>query len=487
MRRLVVMAATALLLTACVGSAGTGKPVNPTSASPLPASEKLNVPDGFDNNHGRVFEEADRVFAFAPKAGAVVDVHDSHGERDTIPPRGATPTPSRRPSPAKSPDVPFVVGRSARTGAILWSSEPPGTLLDQDSPELHVVDTEAGEYVLLVRRGTTPESGRVRAQRVVSIDAYPTTASGTGVRPTRHFERQVEDNERDATVRIGDAGVLVSPATSTATPPPSVLWNPLTGATTDVAAVTKATATCPERTSPCQVTTRMLRPTRAGMLSQTTSDEVSSSSGRLCKDCVREFGISGKWSSVNVAPADQPMGIPLGTTSTALVALWWKRDQDPLKGDPVLYTVHDLGTGTVITSVSCTAFPDLLNKTKELPLVPTTSPNKRYVAAGPLVADLSAGRAVCLGPDEKLKGVMFGTVTDRGLAYGTLEKSEFDSQLKNMPPLGATLDIATGRTDVLPDVVVAPVGPLVGGMALFRSPTAKTPQRVILYPFVGDG
>ncbi|MGW1991398.1 hypothetical protein [Embleya sp. NPDC001921] len=347
-----------------------------------------------------------------------------------------------------------------------------------------MLNTEAGEYVLLVRRGTTPESGRVRAQRVVSIDSFPTTGSGNQVKPTRHFQREVEEHERDAGLRIGDAGVLISPVASGTTAPASILWDPLTGASTSVTATTKANATCPERNSPCTVTTRMLRPTRAGILGQTTSDGASSSG--LCKNCVSEFGIAGKWSSAGFAPADHPMGIPLATTSTALVALWWKRDQNPLSGDPVLYALHDLHTGNVITSVGCTVFPDILRETKELPLVATMSPNERYVAAGPLVADVSAGRAVCLGPDEKLKGVTFATVTDRGLAYGTLEKTKYDDRLKNMPPLGATLDIATGRTDVLPDDVVAPVGPLLGDVALFHSPSANTPDHVILYPFLGD-
>lgn len=482
LRTCAVLATAALMLTSCTGSTGTRHPVNPTTAAPQAANERLTVPAGFDNSRGHVLEEAGRAYAVAPKAGVVVDVHDASKDESFQPPRGGPSTPPPRPS--KAPEGAIVIGRDARTGAVLWSSQPPDTLLKQASPELRVVDTDNGEYVLLVRRGTTPESGRVRAQRVVTIDAYPTAGSGNQVKPTAHFQRDVEGSEKDAVLRIGDTGVLVTPVgTRTEGRQTSILWNPVTGTSIDVDTTTTTTESCPDRPS-CEVVTQVLASTRAGLLTQSSS--AGTASGTLCENCMRTFAVSGRWSSKEVAPADHPMGVPLATTSTALVAVWWKRGRNPASGDPVVYTVHDLVTGGVLTSVQCTVFPDLLRKGKELPLIPTRSPNERYLAAGPLVADVSAGRAVCLGPDAKLKGVTFSTVTDRGLAFGTLEETEVDKRLKDMPPLGATLDIATGRTEVLPDATVAPFGPLIAGMALFRSPSDKTRDRIVLYAFAPD-
>lgn len=417
--RLMSLPIAALLVGGCSGSgsAGGGNAVNPTAAPEAADTSKLQVPAVFDTARGWQSDQSGRVSAVAPVAGVFIDLSALEN-----PPEGAA-APEDSPSAEASPDaaaasadpaaqLPAVIARKAGDGAVLWSSKPLSPLSAQHTPELHVISTARGEYVVVVRRGVVPASGIARPRDLVVVDSFPVNAGGPDVPSTAHLEREVTDGLDNAQTVVGDGGVLFPGAEDeNRTVQEGALWNPLTGATSPVPVTAPETRPCSTKREGCAVQDVPVLPTSAGILTteQPSSDEM-------------RFGLQGKWTDSAIAPRGTDRGRVIQVLGTTVLIEWYRSDDDGS-----LYALHDLSSGGLLLSAACDLGVEPERSGEAPQLTAVASPQGRYIAVGSLFLDLSARTAECYGGDKTNRGVLFAAVTDSGTAYGTLRDDPDDT------------------------------------------------------------
>ncbi|MGW0661931.1 hypothetical protein [Streptodolium elevatio] len=434
-----------LLLSGCMASAGPDvENTGPESASPLPGvvgphnptgtpapaqETELVAPAGFDASRGWSANQTDRVFAVSPAAGVTVDLYAADLEDGNLP---------------------VVIARRITDGTVAWTSTPLKVLDTDDLPTVRIVDAGQGLYAVVVRVGTLPADGVSRARQLVVADSFRLVGDGPDKAPAQHLEHVVED-AADVGIAVGDGGVLITPPRPrTEEPPPTTVWDPMTGATADVPySAEHPAAGCPADSWTCMVRDTPRAATAVGPLFV----EQASSSGGFA------FGIMGRWRSPQVAPPNRGQGTVVGLSRTVVVAMW-RTDEN----SPPLYAAHDLATGAVLASAECAAGTEATKVlTDELDLSAEThvSPQGRYLVSGPFAVDLSGRKAVCVAGNADARGVYLTAVDDKGTAYGRL--LDDDDETKDF----AVVHTATGKVDALPEKVLAPSAVTGNGTGIF--------------------
>ncbi|WP_345676829.1 hypothetical protein [Yinghuangia aomiensis] len=457
--RLASLPVAALLLSGCLGGGsgdgGGAGAVNPTEAPEAADASKLHVPAGFDTARAWQSDQRGRVYAMAPVAGVFVDLSAqenppegaSSGAESPSPDAAADPSaPSTDESADPSAQLPAVIARKAGDGAVLWSSQPLSPLSQQRTPELHVVSTARGEYVVVVRRGVVPASGIARARDLVVVDSFPVNAGGRDVAATAHLEREVANGLDNAQAVVGDGGVLF-PGTEDDTKRvrEGALWNPLTGAVSPVPVSAPENRPCATDRDGCDVQDVPSLPTSAGILTteQPASDEM-------------RFGLQGSWKSAAVAPEGASRGRVVQVVGSVVFIEWYRDDNSGS-----IYALHDLATGALVLSAACDLGLQSENTNTDPELTVLMSPQGRYVAVGSLLFDLSAGTSRCYSGDSANRGILFNALTDGGTAYGTLRDDQDDS------PDPVAVRIATKAIEPLPEGTQLPDLVTHDGVALF--------------------
>lgn len=470
-----------LVLSACVLSGSSGGPEaedearNPTGA-PDPAKDvNARLPANFDLGKGWSVDETNRVFVVGQYNGLVFDVYamgntpdsartDDAEASPTATPgdESGTPEPSASPSEGSTAANSVVIARSAVDGNVVWSSAPLRRIVAELPPTLSVVETARGPYLVVVRAGGLPANGVARAQQLVVADSFPVTATGTERPSTRHVEHVVDGAPEELRIAVGEGGVLISGATQeSGGQTPSVVWDPLGGALNPVPA--PAVRPLPDCTSEdrCEVHEDALFPTAAGLLFREQG-------GGRSSDATLRFGVTGRWNSSQVAPPGRAESVVLGVTKTAVLAAW-RAGED----QPVLYAVHDVNTGQIVTSAECpgttpdstAAAEDVFDSDTdpaELATNVRTSASGRYLVADSFAADLSGRAATCFTGDRENRSVAFQSVDDAGIAYGRLQDD--DDDVADF----ASVDTRRKKVDALPIGTSAPVAVTAAGIGIFE-------------------
>ncbi|WP_406290232.1 hypothetical protein [Embleya sp. NBC_00896] len=424
------------------------------------------------------------MFTVAPISGLFLDIYAGGDDNKAGESASPTPTSTKTPKTSERTDGARVIARSGDTGKVLWTSAPLSILVEPEPPTLKVINTAGGEFVIVVRRGNTPDEALAKSAKVVVVDSFPVVGSGLEVAPTRHIQRFVEGRLDSSAVVVGNGGVLF--AESSVGPLGAIeagnSWDPVDGSNQRFVATTTKRSKCLDGL-PCEVRTAPIELTSSGMLSliDAKCDRIDFSDA-----CLRGFGVSDRWNSEAVAPQGRPLGAPIAVTGTAVIAAWWqvtKRDTRP----SVLYVAHDLATGAAVASTECVVEIDLAQNRAGLPLTAASSPDNRYVVAGPLAFDLSAGKAVCLGKDPLSKTVILKSVGDSGIAYGTVQQESAANHFvdRDAPPAVVSAPVATGEVQAFSADTSVPESIAGPGIGIFRPVTApRDPPstRIGVYP-----
>ncbi|WP_345678208.1 hypothetical protein [Yinghuangia aomiensis] len=401
------------------------------------------MPTAFDQARGWQSDQRQRVFTVAPMAGVFIDLSAQENPTEGASPLAGPPSSDASADPATQ--LPAVIARKADDGTVLWSSKPLGPLSAQRTPELHVISTEGGEYVVVVRRGVVPPAGIARSRDLLVVDSFPVSAEGRDVAPTAHLEREVTGGLDNAVAAVGDGGVLFpGTADGNGTAQEGALWDPFTGAVSPVAVGAPVTRSCSTKRSGCTVQDVPVLPTAAGVLTteQPASDEL-------------RFGIPGRWTSASIAPHGANRGRVIQVVG-GTVLIGWYHDND----GSTVYALHDLTTGDLLVSAACD-IGVASNSGSPPELTALSSPEGRYVAVGSLLFDLSARTAQCYSGDKTTRGVLFAALTDSGTAYGTLRDDQDDT------PDPVTVNTSTKAIDRLPEGTQLPDFVTRGGVGLF--------------------
>lgn len=422
-----------LVLAGCGGCAESAQPEKAADASDPKGDGRsggslagLTVPAGYDAGRGWdqelgwVEEGAETApVAVAPGSGTVAYVVADQAEM-------------------------YVQVRRATTGKVLWTSAawtPPGSLDDSAGydPALtapaSVTAVSAGgrEYFVAWAHGLAGRDELHDGKEIVQAEVYAADASGNSVAPLHSVDVPVEARngtaQGEAVVRDGGAGrALVS------------------GADGYAAAIDVTSG---------KVTTY---DDKAGsVVGMSEQGPVANASGG-------GFGVSGGWSSADVAPegaaaeqsagfgADLLNGTALTVADGKVVASWTPSgggNEDG--GEETVRTVHDAATGKVLLRAECrdrTLTQTFDNDDTVLgdSVLASASPNGRYLSYGWMLFDLQKGSAVCLakgvGGDEGRKDMLIDSVRDDGTAYGTVPGSD--------PRVAVEIPASTGTPKALP-------------------------------------
>lgn len=323
----------------------------------------------------------------------------------------------------------YVQVRKATTGKVLWTSAawtPPSSLDDSAGydPALtapaSVTAVGAGgrEYFVAWAHGLEGRDELHDGKEIVQAVVYAADASGNAVAPLRSVDVPVAANngtaQGEAVVRDGGAGrALVS-------------WADGYDGYAAAIDVTSGKVTTYDEGAGAVV----------GMSGQ--GPVVNSSGGG--------FGVSGGWSSADVAPegaaAEQSAGfgsdLVNGTAQTVadgrVVASWTPAGGSNADGsEETVRTVHDAATGKVLLRAECrdrtlTQIFDTDDTVLGDSVLTSVSPNGRYLSYGWMLFDLQKGSVACLakggGGDEGRKDMLIDSVRDDGTAYGTVAGSD---------------------------------------------------------------
>ncbi|MFI6982230.1 hypothetical protein ACIBSV_27005 [Embleya sp. NPDC050154] len=445
-----LLIAAALALSGCSAAGSGSVPLVRNPVDEPVKAPKLVVPAGFDVNNGWQADVRSRAYVVAPKVGALVSIDI----RSDIPSAGSESTTRTKTA---------VVARSATDGKVWWWSQPVTPLQDQERPVLSLITVRDTEMIVLMRLGTIPEDGLSRARRVVVVDSFVAASSGRSVIPRQHLVRDVPEGLTELPARVGDGGVLFRDDIDRRDEAPferGSVWNPETGEVTPTA----PTGPTPRRCllgSTCAMLSYPMLPTAAGMLNetwQTTDSKDENGLPDTCRTrssrneaCGRGFEVAGRWNSGSVAPPGRALGVPVSVTKTAVVAAWWTPAEEN-QPQEVLYVVHDLVTGAVLTQIPCHT-PRDDNPDEYHQLLPARhSPDTRYLVVGPLAVDMR-GTAVCFAQNDRNNAVELETVSNAGIAYGTIQSSDGSDKLNAGR---AALNITTKGIEALPAGVRPP-------------------------------
>ncbi|WP_405772794.1 hypothetical protein OHU34_46020 (plasmid) [Streptomyces sp. NBC_00080] len=361
-----------------------------------------------------------------------------------------------------------VEAKAADTGKARWISAPwnpptpvEGAEGDAESgelgeiPDVTAVEQDGREYVLAYAHGMRGKDSLHEGAEVVRLAVYAADGSGTSVKPLREIDVPVSADPGQ--VHVGSTGGRVL-----------VAWGGSEAFPRSASAVDVATGKVDSYQKP------------NGLLSQCATTVACSSTrvtaatpdGPLVSMGTGGFGIPGRWFSDDVRPhgLEAKTGIvgswngdAYGVADGNLLVGWSRGGKFGAPNDP-LWSVHDVRTGKLRASMICAHHVADSNEARDYPVI--TSPDGRYLAAGPVVFDLKRGKGTCLEGDGDRKTIALAAIRDDGTAYGAvLGKSAASSS----EAVVAELDLATGTGEpkVLDAGVRVPYLTSVNGSGLF--------------------
>ncbi|MFF3430700.1 hypothetical protein [Streptomyces sp. NPDC002602] len=444
----------AVLVVGCSGGNGDGREQDKNGitqpgdeAKPLAA---LQVPSAYDPAKGW-----DATLTWVPGVVRTIPV--------TAAPRSGVIAMMRA-----APNGYTVEARAADTGKPRWFSGPwnpptpvEGAQGDAESgrageiPDVMTIEQDGREYLLAYAHGMRGKDSLHEGAEVVRLAVYAADASGSSVKPLREIDVPVSADPGE--VRVGSTGgrILVAWGSDEAFPESAAAVDVATG---KVDAYEKPNGMLPQcATTVACATSHVMAATADGPL-------VGMSTGG--------FGIPGRWFS----DAVRPSGIK---PQTGLVGLWnghvygvagghvlagWSTGGTFGAPNAPLWSVHDVRTGRLKARMTCAHPVTDSNKARDYPMI--TSPDGRFLAAGPVVFDLKRGKGICLESDGNRKTIALASIRDDGTAYGAVqEESAADGAETVTAELNLTTD--TGEPKALGAGTTAPYLTNVNGSGLF--------------------
>ncbi|MFI1204814.1 hypothetical protein ACH4VR_36200 [Streptomyces sp. NPDC020883] len=345
--------------------------------------------------------------------------------------------------------------KDASSGTVRWTAKPwnpPPTVADAseddgaaDIPGVVSVRQQGREYLVAWAHGMAGKDDLHEGREVVQLEVYAADAKGSGVAPVREVSVPVDVGTGSLHVDGGDGGVLVSWGGQGLYGTSAAVADVVSGKITSYRDVDGLLPEC-GRNVGCSGSTIVAADTGGPLVSMGGGG----------------FGVPGRWVSTSVTPAgveartgflQTPNGKAQGVTGTHVLAAWQTGDSGD--GIPV-WAVHALNSGQVQATQRCGAKEAASSTGRMYPVV--SSPNGRYLAAGPIAFDMSTKRGVCLQGDGDRKTVNLASIDDDGVAYGAVEEPISTSQETGVV---AQVDLKSGHTTVLKagtDVPVLHVG-----------------------------
>ncbi|WP_327310957.1 hypothetical protein [Streptomyces sp. NBC_01243] len=361
-----------------------------------------------------------------------------------------------------------VEARAADTGEVRWISGPwnPPTPIkgaegDAESgqageiPDVMAVEQDGREYVLAYAHGMRGKDSLHEGAEVVRLAVYAADASGTSVKPLREIDVPVSADPGEVRVGLTGGRILVAWGDSDAFPRSAAAVDVATGKVDAYEKPNGMLSQC--ATTVACASSRVLAATADGPL-------VGMSTGgfgipdRWFSDAVRPSGIEAKTGIVGSWNGDV-----YGVAGGHVLAGWSTGGTFGAPNAP-LWSVHDVGTGHLQASMTCAHEVPGSNKARDYPVI--TSPDRRYLAAGPVVFDLKLGKGFCLEGDGDRKTIALASIRDDGTAYGAVQdKSAADGAEVVVAELNLTT--STGDPKVLGVGVDVPYLTSVNGSGLF--------------------
>ncbi|WP_424862727.1 hypothetical protein [Streptomyces sp. MMS24-I29] len=419
------------VLTGCSGSAsdsGSSKP----GAGPADRSEpllKLSVPAAYDAAKGW-----DEKLGWAPQSVTTLPV-------TTVP---GTPTVAVMQAASNGYTV---TARSGSSGKVAWRSAPwnPPTPVDgvqgdsstgetAEIPDVMGFEQDGKAYVVAYAHGMRGKDDLHEGVEVVRLALYPADASGSSAKPVREIDVPVSAGPGKIRVQASGGRLLVAWGESGAFPRSSAAVDAATGKITVYDDANKLLPQC-EKAAACN-SSRVMAATGDGPL-------VGMGGGG--------FGIPGKWFSDSIKPkqVNATTGILDSWNGTVYAAArghvlaGWNTGGRYGRDDNAVWSVHDLRTGTLTAQVVCDYdIPDETSASRDFPVI--TSPDGRYLAAGPLAFDLQTKRGICLQGDGNRKTILLASIRDDGTAYGAVRDDSIGSDTEPVP---AQLNLRTVTGD----------------------------------------
>ncbi|MCX5074903.1 hypothetical protein OHA84_16285 [Streptomyces sp. NBC_00513] len=361
-----------------------------------------------------------------------------------------------------------VEARAADTGKPRWFSAPwhpptpvEGAQGDTESgrageiPDVLAIEQDGREYVLAYAHGMRGKDSLHEGAEVVRLAVYAADASGTSVKPLREIDVPVSAEPGEVWVGSTGGRILVAWGSDEAFPDSAAAVDVATG---KVDAYEKPNGMLPQcATTVACASSRVMAATADGPL-------VGMGTGG--------FGIPGRWFSDAVRPGgvEAKTGIigswnghAYGVAGGHVLAGWSTGGTFGAPNAP-LWSVHDARTGRIKASMTCAHPVTDSNRARDYPVI--TSPDGRFLAAGPVVFDLKRGKGICLEGDGDRKTIALASIRDDGTAYGAAQDK---SATDDTEPVAAQLNLTTdtGEPKVLDAGMTVPYLTGVNGSGLF--------------------
>ncbi|MFI6892880.1 hypothetical protein ACIBM4_02040 [Streptomyces sp. NPDC050256] len=424
------------VLTGCSGSTSADGSSKQGGSGPLDRFEplvKLSVPSAYDAAEGW-----DAKLAWVPTAATTLPA--------TIVPGTSTVAVMQAASNGYTVTV-----RSGSSGKVAWRSAPwnPPTPVDgaqgdsatgeaAEIPDLMGFEQDGKRYVVAYAHGMRGKDDLHEGAEVVRLALYPADASGSSVKPVREIDIPLSADPGEIHVQASGGRLLVAWGEDGIFSPSTAAVDVTTGKTTVYEDANKLLPQC-EQAIVCN-SSRVMAATPSGPL-------VGMGGGG--------FGIPGRWFSDSIRPKQVAattgiLGSWNGTVYAAekgQVLAGWETGGKYGGRDSAVWSVHELATGKLTAQVVCDYdVPDEASSSRDFRIV--TSPDGRYLAAGPLAFDLKAKRGICLQGDGNRKTIVLASIRDDGTAYGTVRDDSIGSDTEPVPA-HLNLRTVTGNPKVL--------------------------------------
>lgn len=393
----------ACFLSACSDSGeSSGKPGQP-ERSKQPALAKLSLPSGYDASRGW-----DAVLPWLPQKVGSIPV---------------TPVGSDGVGLLQAASGGYSVRvHEASSGAIRWSGKPwtpPAEVSGAEGdgteaaeiPDVTAVSAGGREYVVAWAHGLRGKDQLHNGREVVDLVVYPADSKGQKVAPAREISVPVSARPGQVHVSGADGSLLVSWGGDGLYGTSAAKVDVSTGTVTSFGKADALLSQCADTTG-CSGS-MVLSATSQGPV-------VAMGSGG--------FGVPGGWLSSSVKPDGISAksgflgalnGRAYGVSGTNLLASW--RTGQYGDATPV-WAVHDTASGRIKAQMACAAKESSGSSGGSYAVV--SSPNGRYLAAGPVAFDLETKKGVCLQGDGNRKTINVASVSDAGVAYGAVEAAD---------------------------------------------------------------
>ncbi|MEU7115049.1 hypothetical protein [Streptomyces sp. NPDC046182] len=340
-----------------------------------------------------------------------------------------------------------VTARSGSSGKVAWRSAPwnPPTPVEgaegndaageaAEIPDVMGFEQDGQAYIVAYAHGMRGKDDLHEGVEVVRLALYPADASGSSVKPVREIDVPISADPGEIRVQAAGGRLLVAWGEAGAFPHSSAAVDVATGKTTVYEDANKLLPQC-EQATLCN-SSRVMAATPDGPL-------VGMGGGG--------FGIPGQWFSDSIRPKQvdattNMFGSWNGTVYAAArghVLAGWKIRGKYSRDDNAVWSVHNLATGTLTAQVVCNYdIPDEKSSSRDFPVI--TSPDGRYLAAGPLAFDLKTKRGICLQGDGNRKTIVLTSIHDDGTAYGAVRDDSIGSDTEPVP---AQLNLRTVNGD----------------------------------------